>query len=141
MKRNALLLVAPLGALIVLALPLQGDTPAVGRHHSPVTKTIGAAQGGMRVYIDPSTGQVKGVPPQRLAPGSYSADRFSTSHEGLREVPAPVGGGKMVNLQGRFQQAYGAYVDSEGDLVIGCGLKEITHKAEVGKEAKGGEQR
>jgi hypothetical protein len=55
--------------------------------------------------------------PLVLSPAEQNA--FSTSHQGLVEVPSPVsGGGVIVNLQGRFQQPLSATIDDAGRLTI-----------------------
>lgn len=78
-----------------------------------------ATAGGMRVYVDPSTGQVLKEPPQGAA-GSLTitpAERnaFSTSHEGLVQTPAGVpGGGVRLDLKGRFQSSLMATVGPDG---------------------------
>ena len=86
-------------------------------------KTSGATEGtpGMRVYIDPKTGEFT-KPPPGVAPTEVSPslkDALSTSSEGLVETPSPApGGGVMIDLQGRFRSPLTATRDAEGKLKI-----------------------
>ncbi len=77
---------------------------------------------GMMIYIDPQTGAIlkepaPGTLPLQLTPELQNA--FSTSHQGLTEVPNPVpGGGVKVDLQGRFQSPLIATIDASGKIKI-----------------------
>jgi hypothetical protein len=55
-------------------------------------------------------------------PGAKAAEpALSTSTEGLEAVPSPVpGGGMMIDLQGRFQNAATATVDDSGQATVDC---------------------
>ena len=79
------------------------------------------AEGGMRVYIDPHTGQLT-KPPADAAPAEAvrtGADALSTSDVGLVEKPSPMpGGGTMIDLQGRFHTPLAVTVRPDGTLVI-----------------------
>lgn len=75
---------------------------------------------GMRVYVDPETGEFT-VPPTEAraveAPAPEAAT--STSHEGLVEVRSPVpGGGFMVDLQGRFRSPLTATLGADGKVMM-----------------------
>ena len=52
---------------------------------------------------------------------------INTSSEGLVEQATPVGGGVMVDLEGRFESAATATVDANGNLVAPC----LTNEHEV----------
>jgi hypothetical protein len=86
----------------------------------PATAPNGAA--GMMVYIDPQTGAILKEPapgsvPLQLTPQLQAA--FSTSHQGLVEVPNSVpGGGVILDLQGRFQSPVFATIDANGKVKI-----------------------
>jgi hypothetical protein len=74
------------------------------------------------IYIDPQTGAILPEPapgsvPLQLSPQQQNA--FSTSHEGLVEVPSAVpGGGFKLDLQGRFQSPLIGTVDANGKVRI-----------------------
>ena len=93
-----------------------GTTIAKG-HGGPVAD---ARQGspGLRVYIDPLTGEFAVPPPGSDAQASTTSQgAYSTSHEGLVETPSPVpGGGVMVDLQGRFRSPLTATVGADGKI-------------------------
>lgn len=119
MKRRLPLAIIPLLALLALVLRNDGsvaDTAAVSSESNP------AGTSAMRVYVDPTTGEFLQAPP----PGAHvqmSEEQmapFSTSASGLIEEDAP-GGGKMVNLKGRFQQGFTARIDQSGAVVYECG--------------------
>jgi len=75
----------------------------------------------MTIHIDPATGQLVPVPAdalQRLFTQDLRS-RLSTSQEGLVETAAP-GGGTMIHLEDRFQNAMSATIDLQGGLVAHC---------------------
>ena len=82
-----------------------------------------SAQGspGMRVYVDPATGEF-GAPPSWAArrPESLAPEAaYSTSDVGLVETPSAVpGGGVMVDLQGRFRSPVIAAMDADGRVTM-----------------------
>jgi hypothetical protein len=86
-------------------------------------ETSGVTEGtpGMKVYIDPKTGEFT-KPPAGVSPGEAAAplkDALSTSSEGLEATPSPVpGGGVMIDLKGRFRTPSTATRDAEGKLTI-----------------------
>ena len=75
---------------------------------------------GMMVYIDPKTGAflhepAPGYVPLPLSPELGNA--WSTSDEGLVEVPIAVpGGGVKVDLKGRFQSPLVVVIDADGKV-------------------------
>ena len=74
----------------------------------------------MKAFVDPQTGALTrepapGTAPLELSPAEKNA--FSTSHEGLVEVPSTVpGGGFKLDLQGRFQSPLTATVGPDGKV-------------------------
>jgi hypothetical protein len=96
------------------------STPAPTSSDS-ISSSAPSGASGMRIHIDPQTGQLTregpaAVPPQ-LSPREENS--FSTSHQGLVETLSPVpGGGVIVNLQGRFQSPLSATVDPTGKVTI-----------------------
>jgi hypothetical protein len=87
---------------------------------SPSASTPAGAT-GMKIYIDPQTGQLMtepaGTVPLQLSPDEENA--LSTSHQGLVETVNPVpGGGVIVDLQGRFRNPIFATVDGNGKVTI-----------------------
>jgi hypothetical protein len=87
----------------------------------PTTSSAGSA--GMKVYIDPETGEFLDAPPEKKTAEIQRADEeaISTSHEGLeqREVDMP-GGGVMIDLKGRFRHYQTATKDADGNIIIRC---------------------
>jgi hypothetical protein len=123
------------GACLSLAVPPAfaldpGPGPAKDTEATPGTtgaQQLGATSGalaggapGMTIYIDPSTGALLREPapgsvPLQLTPRLQNA--FSTSHQGLSEVPISVpGGGVKVDLQGRFRSPLIATTDASGKV-------------------------
>jgi hypothetical protein len=130
MKRKPSLLLAPFAVLLIVVLTSQGDTLKSGATADSLDNaTKGAA--GMRLYVDPATKEFVDSPVQPLTPERFEELQglFNTSHEGLVEIIAPVGGGKMIDLKGRFQHAYTATNDASGRLSAGCGLHQTADPA------------
>lgn len=71
------------------------------------------------VHIDPTTRQFLDNPTPVLLRDDTDSEKLNRSSSGLRIEPSPVGGGLMVNLQGRFQTTYAATVD-DGYLSAKC---------------------
>lgn len=108
-----------MGACLALGLPMaladDQQAPAADRAVTQQAQPTPHGTAGMRIYVDPDTGEV-GVPPA----GSQAAvpdAAFSTSSDGLREVPSPESG-SMVDLQGRFRSPLMATIGPEGKLNI-----------------------
>jgi hypothetical protein len=84
----------------------------------PATVPEGAP--GMIIHIDPQTGELRRTPapgtvPLQLSPQERNA--FSTSHQGLLEVPSSVpGGGVKLDLQGRFHSPLAVTIGPDGKL-------------------------
>lgn len=104
------------GACILMAAQpaLSADTPAPAPS-MPAQSGAGASAprppAGLTVHVDPKTGEfvatpAPGTPPLSLTPEEKEA--FSTSHQGLVEVPVTKpGGGYKLDLKGRFQSPQG----------------------------------
>lgn len=103
--------------------------PATGL--APSSDAVAAS--GYRLEIDPATGEfIEPVQPSAPSVEEYPQEMQNTlsrSTDGLVTKTAPVGGGKMVDLQGRFQATYTATVDQNNKLVAGCDLPQ-THDEE-----------
>lgn len=122
-------------ALLALALLFQaGAQMSGGGTGAPVNTASNAA--GMKLYIDPETKQIVDTPVELLTPDQFESlqSMFNTSHIGLVEIAAPVGGGKMVDLKGRFQHAYTAKIEASGDLSAGCGLHQSAEESNPNDE-------
>jgi hypothetical protein len=130
MRRKLPLVLIPLAAILAVTLSSQGDAPA-GSTAAATPSDTTANAAGMRLYVDPVTKEFVDKPVEPLTPEAFEDLQalFNTSHVGLIEVAAPVGGGKMVNLKGRFQHAYTATRDASGDLSAGCGLHQSLETA------------
>jgi len=76
----------------------------------------------MKVYIDPQTGAIRpdaapGTTPLEMGPQERNA--FSTSHQGLVQIPGTEpGGGVKLDLQGRFQSPLIGTVGTDGKVKI-----------------------
>ena len=83
---------------------------------------VPAGASGMTVHIDPKTGAfleepVPGQTPLLLSPQLQNT--FSTSHEGLVEMPSSEpGGGVKLDLQGRFQSPLIGTINADGKVKI-----------------------
>lgn len=112
MKRRNLILLAASAALLCTA----GD-------HQPRRADAGVvAAAGQILNIDPATGKIVDTPTQSIrALQDAMAAELSTSGDGLVVEKSPVkGGGVMINLQGRFQNASTAVIDANGTLQAPC---------------------
>lgn len=105
------------------ALSVQSQTEPGASVPQPPVETptaVPSHAAGLRVYIDPQTGAflpepAPGTVPLRLTPELQNA--FSTSHQGLVEVPSAVpGGGFKLDLRGRFQSPLLATIDANGKV-------------------------
>jgi hypothetical protein len=135
MKRKLPLVLVPVSVLLALAFLFQGGAQmseiSAG---TPGDATSTAA--GMRLYIDPVTKKFVDAPVEPLTPDGFEQlqSLYNTSHLGLVEVDGPVGGGKMVDLKGRFQHGYTAVIDASGNLSAGCGVHESAETTESDSE-------
>lgn len=109
--------------IVVLALSVGAAPIAFGCDGDAAVAAPSATTGeaaGMRIYVDPSTGELTSPPeaaaPQQRGVGSAAT---STSTQGLVEEPAP-GGGVMIDLQGRFQNEMHATIGADGALRTDC---------------------
>ncbi|HET6349857.1 MAG TPA: hypothetical protein VFH88_12305 [Candidatus Krumholzibacteria bacterium] len=108
-----------LAALIALPVLAGGDRPTSNSTAPTAINSVSntpAFAAGQVIVLDPS-GKIS---PSQLAENNQLilGEAASTSAEGLVEVKSPVkGGGTMVNLQGRFQNAMTMTVDANGKVV------------------------
>ena len=82
---------------------------------------------GRRVHIDPETGGILPRPAGKRAAAFQGGTRGSinSSQQGLREKKSPVvGGGVMVDLQGRFRSTVSVTVDENGAPCLICAADE-----------------
>ena len=102
------------------------------RSDKDLTKKTVRYSGAVSVYRDPITG--KFTPPPASAPSiiiqlpNELQNALSTSSEGL-VMESSLGGGTMVRLQGRFQNAIVASIDEDGHFSTQCrsSLREEGH--------------
>jgi len=127
MKKSAPLALAGAAVAVALAWVLiagEGSSSRTARHDAPTgVSKAGASDAGFVVHVDPSTGAFTASSPQavRVDVDRVLQNALSTSSEGLVEVANPVpGGGVMVDLRGRFQNAMVATVDESGGLGATC---------------------
>jgi hypothetical protein len=124
MKRNLPLIVVGATVLAVAAWTVLGGPKAKGpRSSPPAPADHGAPWAGYVAHVDPSTGRILSEAQESAAAeiDPTLMNHFSTSPEGLVEVPSPVpGGGVMIDLQGRFQNAFAAAVDDSGLVRVFC---------------------
>jgi hypothetical protein len=96
-----------------------------------------AGPAGYVIHIDPATGRIVDESPNAVpvAIDDQMSNRLSTSPEGLVETASPApGGGTMVDLQGRFQNAFVATVDDSGLVGAACVSDAAKDAAEGGEE-------
>lgn len=114
-----LLVLSILPAIALLGIVHDTRTPATA-----TTVMATSSSQGLILNIDPATGAIIDHPAAgatRLAVPAALASQLSTSDEGLIEQPNPSGRkGTYVNLQGRYQNAIVATVDSNGKLSTPC---------------------
>ena len=133
MKRPFLLFtVVMLGASILIAEFSSKQTVEQSVMAAPGATGAQTVPAGLRVEIDPATREF--IEPTTTVPATDAypvelQDAVSTSSDGLQVVDAPVGSGKMVSLQGRFQNTYTASVD-EGKLVAECDVSQTDTEEE-----------
>lgn len=102
-----------LGSMLLLWLASVGCGPCDGtRSASPVVPVAA------RVYRDPVTRRF-GPPPAGVTPAPGPAGRLANSSAGLLEVDGPRGG-RMVRLEGRFQNQLRA-TSADGRIFTTCG--------------------
>lgn len=83
---------------------------------------------GVRVYVDPETGEFTAPPPDETVRPSVEAS-LSETGEGLVEKPAP-SGGFTVDLKGRFQAPVIAIPQADGSIDVRHGeLPASDHEA------------
>ncbi len=107
----------------LLALSLHSLSTAEPQDANPAVPQ-GAA--GMRVWIDPETGEF-GVPPPEAAPpealpeAALQFQSLSSPSEELVEVPGTTeAGGFTVELNGQFQRDLTVTPDADGKISIRC---------------------
>lgn len=107
--------------------------PLVAAPPSADTPTPQATEAaGLRVYIDPETGRFVPEPPAGAAVETdvATAEAVSTRSVDLVEQPSPVpGGGMMLDLEGRFQNAIEMSVDASGALSSDCAIEDASSPA------------
>jgi len=121
-------------SLLVLSAALTSYTDAPFTSEAANLAVAPAMDVGMRIHIDPVTGELLDHPPQPGTKFPLETDALNTSTVGLVEEDSPVSG-KMVNLQGRFQHNYTATVDAAGSLNANCDLPESTDT--INKKSEG----
>lgn len=117
MKRTAWTTVA---AIAVVVAAYSQYTRPFPEYQKPSTPDPHSSTGaGLVIHVDPATGDLIGEPSTIDIPNTVD-ESLNRSSEGLEQVPAPVGGGVMVDLQGRFQSTYVATIGADGDLDAEC---------------------
>jgi len=107
----------------------------------PTSETASAGVGvsGMRVVIDPKTGEIRSIPVHGSRALSESlAHALNQSTEGLVVFDIPAGG-KGVHLDGRFQHVVTVKVQSDGSFELGCvdsalNAKDVLHGKAAGSD-------
>jgi hypothetical protein len=132
MKRRHLSLLA-MSAAVLLAAGDHHSRGAGASHSATPAGSSVHATAGQTVHLDPATGKIIDTPPASIrALQEEMGAALSTSDAGLVIENSPVqGGGIMVNLQGRFQNASTAVIDANGALHAPCisGSAEDAHDA------------
>ena len=102
-----------------LLVPAPSDDPLAEPQDANPAGSQGAA--GMRVYIDPETGEF-GVPPPEAGPeAALQLQSLSTPSEELLQVLGTTqAGGFTVELNGQFQMDLTIIPDTDGKISIRC---------------------
>jgi hypothetical protein len=144
MKKTAALgvsMVAVLAAAVWFFEPGTSQSP-LSTESTPDTRPKLSQTGeGMRVYLDPTTGEIIPQPVEAPEPGLPKdiTDPMSTSSEGLVVEPAP-GGGVMVDLRGRFRNIATATLDADGNLTTSCDTGSADSGEPAGQATDGEEE-
>jgi hypothetical protein len=120
--KKGLLIVGGVCACLLAVLAVTRSASDDGMAGPAVNADVPEVQSGYSVHIDAATGEFREAAPAtataaEVDPAVEAA--LSRSTEGLVEVDAP-GGGKMVDLQGRFQHTYVATMGDDGVLTVEC---------------------
>lgn len=118
-----------LGLALAAAVGFAGGGPAddaaLSEDSAPSESPVPLA-GGLRVYLDPETGEVRSRPadqdPELQREESRWGERESRNTYGGDLLQEPLdGGGFMVDLRGRFQSSVVATIDPEtGAVTVDC---------------------
>ncbi len=115
------------------ALLAAGDHTAGGSYLGAPADVVPANQpsaSGMVVQIDPVTGLATEPTPEGMRDLRELQNRmgaFNNSSDGLTEVPSTVvGGGYVVDLQGRFQHSLTVTIDASGAAHSSCNVAPST---------------
>jgi hypothetical protein len=106
------------GQAVLSGQPQTGSGTSASQPPPERPAAIPEGASGMIIHIDPQTRELRKAPapgtvPLQLSPQERNA--FSTSHQGLVEMPSPVpGGGVKLDLQGRFQSPLVGTIDPGG---------------------------
>jgi len=80
-----------------------------------------AADAGLKVYLDPETGEFLEEPLPGQADAAGAGNNRQAERAPLVEEPSPVkGGGTMIRLDDRFRAEFRATVDADGELKADC---------------------
>lgn len=103
--------------LIVLSLACIASAAAAQQTLPPVAE-------GMRIFVDPLTGQRLAQPPlfpQPQEAPTVELPQAAQAHPKLRETQGTSrAGGVLVDLQGQFDQSIEATVGAHGHVDVGC---------------------
>ena len=141
--RYSVLFGALLSASAIVSAAENPSAPATEKSKADAPQSEAAqaqsahAEAGLRVYVDPATGQIVSQPvtaeQQRAAAAADAANAsFNQSDEGLQIVYF-ADGSSMMDLQGRFQLATVATAQADGTVRTSCNdadhlkLGEHTH--------------
>jgi len=85
------------------------------------TPAAPAADAGLKVYLDPETGEFLEEPLPGQADAAGAGNSRQAERAPLVEEPSPVeGGGTMIRLDDRFHAEFRATVDADGELKADC---------------------
>ncbi|HIF64809.1 MAG TPA: hypothetical protein EYG16_07415 [Deltaproteobacteria bacterium] len=85
------------------------------------TSAAPVADAGLKVYLDPETGEFLEEPLPGQADAAGAGNSRQAERAPLVEEPSPVeGGGTMIRLDDRFHAEFRATVDADGELKADC---------------------
>lgn len=119
MNRQVLAVVVGAVLLSVAGVGLAGE--AIPEQKGSTVKAQPSNAAGMRVYVDPESGDLVSAPvtAEQKAAAAADAEQFRQDDTGLREV-IHADGSKSMDLEGRYELATQAHKSADGSVGYSC---------------------